>query len=139
MIESKSEIETSKISWFYDDSSDLVEINLETFDKTIHRFLLPENNIDERISICQLPDNKLFCYGNTIGWADLSGITFIINENYEVQVLPTGTPSLGCFGTYYKDCVYIFGCEFVERFNLINNEIFTQVFLWEWIIYQIKS
>ncbi|CAG9321775.1 unnamed protein product [Blepharisma stoltei] len=114
----ESEIETSKICWFYDETSDLIELDLETFEKTLHRLIIPENNIDERICICQLPGNKLFCYGNTIGWADFSGITFIFNENYEVQVLPTGTPSLGCCGTYYKDCVYVFGGEFAERFNI---------------------
>ncbi|CAG9321849.1 unnamed protein product [Blepharisma stoltei] len=114
----ESEIETSKISWFYDKTSDLVEINIKTFEKTLHRLYLPKTNINESISICQLPGNKLFCYINTIGWNDLSGMTFIVNENYEVQFLPTGTPSLGFFGTYYKNCVYVFGGEFAKRFNL---------------------
>ncbi|CAG9321838.1 unnamed protein product [Blepharisma stoltei] len=122
-ISQLKEIERSNFNLFTKGSSDLIEVNLDDFSKTHHKLSIPEICLDERICICPLPDGKYFCYGNIAKIGQASGITFIVNQKNEILNLPAWTSILGCFPIYLENCVYVFGGEYVERFNLIK---------WKW-------
>mmetsp|Transcript_6737 Transcript_6737/g.6628 ORF Transcript_6737/g.6628 Transcript_6737/m.6628 type:complete len:200 (+) Transcript_6737:739-1338(+) len=55
--------------------------------------------------IAQLPNGKLFCYGNS----DHSGVTLTIDGNGSVQDLPSGIPCSNSSAIYFNQNVYCFG------------------------------
>ncbi|CAG9321875.1 unnamed protein product [Blepharisma stoltei] len=75
--------------------------------------------VDENASMFPIPGNKIFCYGN-LQWVGIrndprnlrpviSGFTFIINEDFSIEILNEGPPCYGSGGTFYDGNIYIFG------------------------------
>ncbi|CAG9321854.1 unnamed protein product [Blepharisma stoltei] len=123
----RNDIEVSNFHWFLYNSFDLTELNLETQEKSSHELTTLKDHIDESTCACLLPDSKLFCYGGTNEWLNFIDFSFIIDKNYNTQILPPGIPSLGNFATYHQDFIYIFGPFSVDRFDLAKRK-------WEKII-----
>ncbi|CAG9320687.1 unnamed protein product [Blepharisma stoltei] len=64
-----------------------------------------KNSLDSVTCITQVPNGKLFCFGN--GWK--SGITVLIDADGEAEILPSGTPCGYSSCIYFKNSVYCFG------------------------------
>ncbi|CAG9329502.1 unnamed protein product [Blepharisma stoltei] len=75
--------------------------NTETETQKVLNLQTPQP-LDWFTCITQLPNGKLFCFGN----CSHSGYTVLIDKNGEVEVLPSGTP---CSCIYLKSSVYLFG------------------------------
>lgn len=74
--------------------------------------------LDENLSICQIPDFKVFCYGNSYESKGMlgrlkrnfSGLTFIADQNnYNLEILDSWVPCTSSSSIYYNDKVYVFG------------------------------
>ncbi|CAG9313849.1 unnamed protein product [Blepharisma stoltei] len=71
--------------------------------------------LDETTCITQLPNGKLFCFGNC--W--LYGITVLIDVNGGVEVLPSGTSCKFSSCIYFNNSVYCFG-GYDEYYNALT-------------------
>ncbi|CAG9335761.1 unnamed protein product [Blepharisma stoltei] len=75
--------------------------------------------------ITLLPNGELFCFGKIDPY---SGISLIIDQNFDIRVLPSGTCCACSSGIYLNNSVYCFGGEMMtaplplaERFDLDEN------------------
>ncbi|CAG9325861.1 unnamed protein product [Blepharisma stoltei] len=78
--------------------------------------------------VAQLPNNKIFCFGNS---CPVSGITLIIDSNCDTKRLANGTPCFDAGAAYLNNAVYAFGgitknsnspSNFAEMFDLTKNK-----------------
>ncbi|CAG9322092.1 unnamed protein product [Blepharisma stoltei] len=69
-------------------------------------------NINKFTSMCAIPDEKVFCYGNCFNGI-FSGIAFEISFNYgaidKIRNLKSGYPCLGAGIAYNNNYIYAFG------------------------------
>ncbi|CAG9322093.1 unnamed protein product [Blepharisma stoltei] len=88
--------------------------------------LVLQEPIGQHISMCQLPDEEVFCFGNCYD-NNYTGLTFTVHsKNFTVHTLPKGTPIYKTSTCYYDGCVYAFGGErhgskyinFAEKYNI---------------------
>ncbi|CAG9313485.1 unnamed protein product [Blepharisma stoltei] len=89
------------------------------------RILETPEPLDWGTCIAQLPNGNLFCFGKDYPY---SGISLIIDENYRVRQLPSGTPCRCSSAIYFNNSLYCFGGEnnnraltLSERFDLNEN------------------
>ncbi|CAG9335827.1 unnamed protein product [Blepharisma stoltei] len=79
--------------------------------------------LDSKTCLTQLPNGKLFCFGNGL----LSGITVLIDVNGGLEVLPSGTPCYLSSCIYFNNSIYCFGGKnkgtlpLSKRFDLDRN------------------
>lgn len=100
--------ETNKILIFKQGTKIILSVNIENLQVSDKNVNLPEN-IDSRICMCQIPDQNIFCFGNLLNTGKYTGISFIIDPNYRIKLLPRGFPCVGSGSIYYKGFVYVFG------------------------------
>ncbi|CAG9330134.1 unnamed protein product [Blepharisma stoltei] len=103
--------------------TDLIIYNTETETQEVKTLQSPKP-LDSSTCITQLPNGKLFCFGNFIH----SGITVLIDANGGVEVLLSGTPCAWSSCIYFNKSVYCFGgysnrslCTLSSRFDLDQN------------------
>ncbi|CAG9331350.1 unnamed protein product [Blepharisma stoltei] len=82
----------------------LIIYDTENNSKEVRRVETPEL-LDCRTCIAQLPNGNLFCFGRYPG----SGVSLIIDENYRIRQLPSGTPCFHSSAIYFNSSVYCFG------------------------------
>ncbi|CAG9322363.1 unnamed protein product [Blepharisma stoltei] len=103
--------------------TNLIIYNTETETEEVKIFQTPES-LDVGTCITQLPNGKLFCFGN---YYRHSGITVLIDVNGGFEVLPSGTPCGYSSCIYFNSSVYCFGGEngivlnLSSRFDLDQN------------------
>ncbi|CAG9322840.1 unnamed protein product [Blepharisma stoltei] len=83
----------------------LIIYNTETETQEEINTLQTPERLDSYTCITQLPNGKLFCFGN----CPASGITVLIDVDGGVEVLPSGTPCSGSSCIYFNNSVYCFG------------------------------
>ncbi|CAG9322361.1 unnamed protein product [Blepharisma stoltei] len=84
--------------------TNLIIYNTETDTQEVKIFQTPKS-IDVGTCITQLPNGKLFCFGNY----ELSRTTGLIDVNGGIEVLPSGTCSNCPTCIYFNNSVYSFG------------------------------
>ncbi|CAG9311984.1 unnamed protein product [Blepharisma stoltei] len=84
--------------------TNLIIYNTETETEEVKTLQIPQP-LDSDTCITQLPNGKLFCYGNNRH----SGITVLIDVNGGVEVLPSGAPWEWSSCIYFNNSVYCFG------------------------------
>ncbi|CAG9335166.1 unnamed protein product [Blepharisma stoltei] len=104
------------------EETDLIVYNTETKTQEVKTLQTPQP-LDLSTSITQLPNGKLFCFGNCV----LSGYTVLIDTNGGIEVLPSGTPCEWSSCIYFNNSVYCFGGDnegtltLSSRFDLIRD------------------
>ncbi|CAG9332712.1 unnamed protein product [Blepharisma stoltei] len=88
-----------------DNITSLIIYNTETETEEV-KTLQTSDLLGTSTCITQLPNGKLFCFGN---YYRHSGITMLIDTNGEVEVLPSGTPCQLSSCIYFDNSVYCFG------------------------------
>ncbi|CAG9328043.1 unnamed protein product [Blepharisma stoltei] len=83
----------------------LIIYNTETETQEEAKTLQTPEPLDATTCITNLPNGKLFCYGNS----QISGITVLIDVNGEFEVLPSGTPCMVSSCIYFNNSIYCFG------------------------------
>ncbi|CAG9326342.1 unnamed protein product [Blepharisma stoltei] len=105
-------------------------IQLLDLDNLTHKNI--DINISEtafcNISYCPISNNKIFCYGNHTQH-NYSGITFIIDNSWNIEICSSGIPCTNSSLTYYKDFIFAFGgqnrhgdLDLAEKFSLFDRE-----------------
>ncbi|CAG9322837.1 unnamed protein product [Blepharisma stoltei] len=84
--------------------TNLIINNTETETQEVKTLQTPEP-LDKTTCITQLPNGKLFCFGNN----KHSGIAVLIDVDGGVEVLPSGTPCSGSSCIYFNNSIYCFG------------------------------
>ncbi|CAG9325606.1 unnamed protein product [Blepharisma stoltei] len=87
-----------------DDRTNLIIYNTETEAREIKFLQIPEL-LGDKTCITQLPNGKLFCFGNY----PTSGIAVLIDVNGEFELLPSGTPCSDSSCIYFNSSIYCFG------------------------------
>jgi len=82
--------------------------------------------ISNSMSLCQLPDNFIFCFGNVQN-NTYSGLTFMMDDILNLELLSSGTPCIESGLTYYNNFIYAFGgynrfgeIDLAEKFSIID-------------------
>ncbi|CAG9326341.1 unnamed protein product [Blepharisma stoltei] len=101
-------LESNCIVSFTNNSKTINILNLITLDKEKINLNLPEN-LSDSISCCQIPDDRIFCYGNVIENKQYSGLAFIIDKNFEIKIIESYTPCTHSSCAYFDGHVFIFG------------------------------
>ncbi|CAG9321842.1 unnamed protein product [Blepharisma stoltei] len=151
----ENELTTSKLRWFGYKSSDIIEYNLETLEKSAYKHKLPHSTTNQIMFMCPLPGDKLFCYSSYLEWQEECCDIFIIDENNDIEIIqkfrfsmwnssdekgiafeeddkkvlktfPRGLSNLWSFAAYYNNVVYI-SMKFVMGFDLISRRWHTLV------------
>ncbi|CAG9310903.1 unnamed protein product [Blepharisma stoltei] len=125
--------ETSPVNYDYDKvlifihhTNRLNAVDIEKLTKKEITVNVSEN-IDNRICMCIIPGNKIFCYGNLLNNGKYTGITFIIDSSYRVKQLSRGFPCVSSSAIYYNGQIYTFGgfngtcLSLSKRFDLASN------------------
>ncbi|CAG9325279.1 unnamed protein product [Blepharisma stoltei] len=112
-----------KIIKDYENRTNLIIYDTENDSEEVRIVETPEP-LDFGTCIAQLPNGNLFCFGNS----QHSGVSLIIDENYKVRELPSGTPCVNSSAIYFNNSVYCFGGNYnyedltlSERFDLNEN------------------
>ncbi|CAG9323906.1 unnamed protein product [Blepharisma stoltei] len=95
--------------------------NLSIYDSKCEREelkVLETKELDLGTCIAQLPNCKLFCFGSYYD----SRITLIIDENYELQKLPSGEACHCSSAIYFNKNVYCFGGEDENSFLNLSSK-----------------
>ncbi|CAG9329511.1 unnamed protein product [Blepharisma stoltei] len=95
-----------------DDRTNLIIYSTETEAQEI-KILHTPDPLDSCTCITQLPNGKLFCFGNY----DF-GVTVLIDVNGESEVLPSGTPCRESSCIYFNNSVYCFGGYYNDSLTL---------------------
>ncbi|CAG9333744.1 unnamed protein product [Blepharisma stoltei] len=96
---------TSLYNFAYENKrTSLIIYNTETETQEAKALQTPQE-LDKFTCIAQLPNGKLFCFGNN----RLSRITVLIDRNGGVEVLPSGTRCQQSSCIYFNNSVYCFG------------------------------
>ncbi|CAG9335217.1 unnamed protein product [Blepharisma stoltei] len=95
-------------------SRNLLRLSLDSLQTVVRNLPELETTIENHISLCKLPNNKIFCYGNI--WPEISsslssprGTSFVINEDFSIIPIKDGKPRSGATSVYYENSVYVFG------------------------------
>ncbi|CAG9331495.1 unnamed protein product [Blepharisma stoltei] len=92
----------------------LIIYSTETETQEEAKILQTPEPLDATTCITQLPNGKLFCYGNLKHY----GITVLIDVNGEFEVLPSGTPCTFSSCIYFNNSVYCFGGYYYNHLTL---------------------
>ncbi|CAG9317272.1 unnamed protein product [Blepharisma stoltei] len=125
--EEKEQRESEKLFYFKDQTKILASIDLSTMETSEKSLSIPEE-MCTTTSMCLLPYNSIFCYGN---WQlsqhkqkPFSGIAFIIDCKQNVLRCQDGYPCINAGSIYHNGEIYIFGgndgkdLDIVRSFNL---------------------
>ncbi|CAG9321855.1 unnamed protein product [Blepharisma stoltei] len=89
-------------------------------EKASYEISSPKDHNELNTCICYLPGNKSFCYRGHSKSTNHNGIAFIIDEDHNIQIIPSKLSTFGYCATYYNNFVYMFGESSLYRYNLIN-------------------
>lgn len=111
-------ISSKEIMFFREDTKQLVVHNLISQKSTVKDQTTLPMNMHCALSVCILPNQSIFCYGNYF-----SGITFIIDQEKNIKLLPDGKANGWLHIHYFENHVYAIGGNYnlAEKFNLIGN------------------
>ncbi|CAG9331260.1 unnamed protein product [Blepharisma stoltei] len=101
----KKNLDYSKLMYFQLRSNVLSIVDIKNLSKEERKIALPEP-INRFTLMCQLPNNRIFCYGN---WLPMSGLAFIIHSDFKIELLSSGKPFFASGGVYFNGKVYVFG------------------------------
>ncbi|CAG9325068.1 unnamed protein product [Blepharisma stoltei] len=98
---------SDSIFYFYGYSKELKEFNFISKQRKVYNLDLREN-IWNNISVCPLPNDRIFCYGNRAN-NSITGLTFIIEKDKTISMLPEGKASCDSGSILYNNHIYSFG------------------------------
>ncbi|CAG9322091.1 unnamed protein product [Blepharisma stoltei] len=107
-VPNSSIAESDTIISFTENSKILNKFNIQTKAKEQVVLDIPEN-MTKYTACCQLPDGKIFCYGNYLEDRSYSGIAFIVDKNHQIELLPEFMQCAYSSCAYFEGRVFIFG------------------------------
>lgn len=107
----------NEIIFFRHNTKEMISLNLNSFETQIKEQNILPGDINWFISICEIPNKSKFCFGN------ITGLTFLIDQDKNIRLLPDGKPNWGLVSKYHKNFVYAIGGEnkLAEKYNLREN------------------
>mmetsp|Transcript_9508 Transcript_9508/g.9471 ORF Transcript_9508/g.9471 Transcript_9508/m.9471 type:complete len:131 (-) Transcript_9508:476-868(-) len=124
--ENEENVETCPVILrFQERTSKIIITNLQTFSLKEQKLEIPEA-MGIWSSMCLIPGNSHFCYGNYYN-KECKGTAFIISENKKIRKIPSGFPCNGAGTIYFQGSVYSFGgynmmpLRIVQIFSLAEN------------------
>ncbi|CAG9322090.1 unnamed protein product [Blepharisma stoltei] len=103
-----SVFDSDSIYHFTNNSKFLNKLNINLGETNIIELNVPEK-LSYSTAYCLLPDDKIFCYGNYREDGRYSGIAFIINKDYSVDILEAFAPCAHSGCAYFNGYVFVFG------------------------------